>query len=217
MYLINAVYFKGIWRSEFDKKNTSTEYFYAEGGQKQNVKMMHQKEDFKYTHYEGCGYLEMPYGNNAFSMIVMLPDDNTAIGDVIKNLNGTKWNDIVNQIRTANVNLKLPRFKLEAEYNLEVKVLPEIGIKKAFNREADFSKINKDGGIFISQVKHKTFVEVNEEGTEAAAVTSIGIEMTSPGQQVTINYTVNKPFGFAIREKSTGVILFIGKIGEITE
>ncbi|MCL1943683.1 MAG: serpin family protein [Candidatus Azobacteroides sp.] len=211
MYLINAVYFKGIWCSKFDKNATSDNDFYA-GDHVLKVPMMNQNSDFNYFSGEDADYLELPYGNKAFSMITMLPHEGKTIDEVMSNLNNDNWNTALSGMRLANVNLRLPKFKTECEYKLHEYILPDMGMRIPFTDLADFSGISTMP-VSISQVIHKTFVEVNEEGTEAAAVTAVEVVTTSiKPDPVTVNYIVDRPFIFAIREKSTRVILFIGKI-----
>lgn len=216
MYLINAIYFKGIWKYQFDKKDTQDLLFTKENGMTQNVKMMSQTENLAYSADENARYLEMPYGNKAFSMVIILPQPEKDLKNVIQNISSDSWNNATKNMQERTINLKLPRFKLECDYDMEKNILPDMGMKLAFNRSlADFTGIYKGGDLSISKVKHKTFVEVNEEGTEAAAVTSVEIIFTSTGKSM--DFLVNQPFLFAIKENSTGAILFIGKIGEIPQ
>ncbi len=218
MYLINAIYFKGIWKYQFDKKNTQDLPFTKENGTTQNVKMMGLTENLGYTADENTRYLEMPYGNKAFSMIIALPQPEKDLKDVIQNISNDSWSNATKNIQIRSIKLQLPRFKLECDYEMEKNILPDMGMRLAFNPSlANFTGINKSGNLAISKVKHKTFVEVNEEGTEAAAVTSVEVIYTSVGPSTPISFAVNQPFLFAIKENSTGIILFIGKIGEIPE
>jgi serpin B len=147
-------------------------------------------------------------------MIVALPNEGKTTDDIVEHLDNDQWNRLMERMYGQLINLRLPRFKSECEYKMNEKILPDLGMKVPFDGSADFSGIS-DIALSISSVVHKTFVEVNEEGTEAAAVTSIEMFTTSAGPSQPINFTVNKPFLFAIRENSTGVILFIGKIGKI--
>ena len=214
MCLINAIYFKGIWREKFDKNKTKDEDFYSENGVSMGkVKMMNQTKHFQYTDDDNCKYLNLPYGNGAFSMIVMLPNEGKTIDDVISNLNNESWNNAMH-MGSCEVNLQFPRFKVECSYEMDEAILPEMGMMTPFTEFADFSDITTDRKIFITKVIHKSFVEVNEEGTEAAAATAVIMGPTSI-PPAPIDYIVNKPFAFAIRENSTGVILFIGKTGSI--
>ena len=214
MYLINAVYFKGIWVSKFDKSGTVNKQFNGETKQQQ-VKMMRQKEDFAYASTINGGYLHLPYGNGAFNMVVMLPHEGKSTDDMLAELNSNNWENLV--FSTRNVNLELPRFKIECQYDLREQVLPAMGMTTAFGENADFSGITP-ASVCISKVIHKTYINVDEEGTEATAVTAVEAMVTSVGPTPTpINFFVNKPFLFVIQENSTGVILFAGKVGDIEE
>ena len=218
MYLINAIYFKGIWKYQFDKKNTQDLPFTNDDGTIQNVKMMNQTENLGYAADENAHYLEIPYGNKAFSMVIALPLPEKKLKDVIQNISNDSWSNATKNIRIRSIKLQLPQFKIEGEYDMEKSILPDMGMKLAFNPYlADFTGINRNGNLSISKVKHKTFVEVNEEGTEAAAVTSVEVVFTSIGKPQSMAFFVNQPFLFAIKENSTGIILFIGKIGEIPQ
>ena len=211
MYLINAVYFKGIWRNKFDKKVTVESNFTNEAKQQVKVNMMYQKDTFNYTTDADAQYLDMPYGNKAFSMTVILPSGNKTTADILNNMTVEKWNSTLAQMTEREVIVHFPRFKVENKFTLN-NVLKTMGMPLAFTDYADFSNIS-DIALMISKVLHKTYVTVDEEGTEAAAVTSIEFTTTSmPDYPV---FTVNKPFVFVIREQSTGVILFIGKMGTV--
>ena len=213
MYLINAVYFKGIWVSPFDKKNTSKHDFTNAEGQTRQVDMMRQKEHFNYGSDEDAAYLELPYGNEAFSMLLVLPRADKTTGDVVAKLDNAYWNEIQERMADTEVNLGLPRLKVECEFKLHEEILPRMGMVIPFQPfDADFSGIG-GGNLTISEVIHKTFLEINEEGTEAAAVTSVGMEVTYA--PVPVDFVVNRPFLLAIKENSTGVILFMGRIDDI--
>ncbi len=212
MYLINAIYFKGIWQSEFDKKQTSDDTFYNEDGIKRLVKMMKQSGEFNYYEDNFTRYLTLPYGNEAFSMRILLPTEGKNIEDVINNLNNESWNKSM-ILGKSKINLQMPRFTAECKYDLEKKILPAMGMNLPFSSLADFSGISKNSNLLISKVTHKTYLSVDEKGTEAAAVTSVEVELTAyPNPQKPIDYIINKPFIFVIQENSTGAILFIGTI-----
>ena len=215
MYLINAVYFKGAWTTRFEKKNTRSADFHRADGSTQQVQMMRLRDTFRCASSDVCDYLEMDYGNHAFSMVIMLPKDGKTTRDVIATMDGKKWADAIQSLTLKEIRVLLPRFKAECEYPMHEHILPDMGMKLPFNSElADLSgiaDIGAFGRLFISSVIHKTFVQVDEEGTEAAAVTSIDIV----GSNESSFFIVDRPFLFVIREKSTGVILFIGEIGEI--
>ena len=215
MYLINAVYFKGTWTTRFEKKNTRSGDFRRADGSTQTVQMMNLMDTFRCASGDVCDYLEMDYGNHAFSMVIMLPKDGKTTQDVIATMDGKKWADAIQSLTQKEIHVLLPRFKAECEYPMHEHILPDMGMKLPFNSMlADLSgiaDISAFGRLFISSVIHKTFVQVDEEGTEAAAVTSIDIV----GSNESSFFIVDRPFLFVIREKSTGVILFIGEIGEI--
>lgn len=215
MYLINAVYFKGIWRSQFDTSDTKKEDFYLSDGKTAKADMMRQTGSFNYTADDAAGYLELPYGNQAFSMIIALPHEGQTLDDITDKLDGEYWNSLIGNLYGHEINIRLPRFKTECEYKMENDILPYLGMNIPFLDNADFSGISATP-LKISSVIHKTFVEVNEEGTEAAAVTAVEMALTAfPTPTSPIDFFVNKPFIFAIRERSTGVILFIGKIEKV--
>ena len=215
MYLINAVYFKGAWTTRFEKKNTRSGDFRRADGSTRTVQMMNLMDTFRCASGDVCDYLEMDYGNHAFSMVIMLPKDGKTTQDVIAMMDGKKWADAIQSLTLKEIHVLLPRFKAECEYPMHKYILPDMGMKIPFNPMlADLSgiaDIGAFGRLFISSVIHKTFVQVDEEGTEAAAVTSIDIV----GSNESSFFIVDRPFLFAIREKSTGAILFIGEIGEI--
>ena len=215
MYLINAVYFKGAWTIRFEKKNTRSGDFRRADGSTQQVQMMYLRDTFHYASGDVCDYLEMDYGNHAFSMVIMLPKDGKTTRDVIATMDGKKWADAMQSLTLKEIPVFLPRFKAECEYPMHKYILPDMGMKIPFNPMlADLSgiaDIGAFGRLFISSVIHKTFVQVDEEGTEAAGITLVGIENSVKSSF----FIVDRPFLFVIREKSTGVILFIGEIGEI--
>lgn len=211
MYLINAVYFKGIWRNKFDKKRTIVGNFTNELQQNSQVNMMFKEDTFAYYADNMAQYVDIPYGNNAFSMTVILPVENKTTADVLDSFNSKNFSMKLENMLEQRITLFLPRFKVENKFEL-IPELKAMGMKQAFTDRADFSKISTIP-LFISKVIHKTYVTVDEEGTEAAAVTAIEFMTTSMPQNTIVR--VNKPFIFLIRERSTGVILFIGKMGNV--
>ena len=213
MYLINAEYFKGIWRKKFDKTQTTLSSFTNELGNQVNVNMMYQKDTFAYSVDNYAQYLDMPYGNKAFSMTVILPVDGKTNADVLNYLTAEKFNSILGYMPTKKVEVHMPRFNTKNDLNM-IPPLQNMGMKQAFTDFADFSNI-ADAQLLISTIKHITNIEVTEEGTEAAAVTIIGVGVTSMPVDPDPVFRVNKPFLFVIREKSTGVILFMGKMGTV--
>lgn len=212
MFLINAIYFKGTWTYEFDEENTTDDIFYLPDGSEKECKMMSHKCDHNYFENEQFQAIDLPYGDAGFSMTILLPKPKVNIDSLIVQMNNETWNSWLGSFSEQEVNLYLPKFNLEYEISLN-DVLSALGMSIAFDPgRADFTKINSAGNLYISNVKHKTFVKVNEEGTEAAAVTSVEISLTSIGNDITMR--INRPFVFAIRENHSGTILFIGKIVE---
>lgn len=209
MFLINAIYFYGQWQNEFDVKNTKKETFYPESGAEVTVHMMHQEASLGYAKNELFSMIEMPYGNGHFNMVVLLPNDGKKISDIVDALDDENWGAWMKSVHPQEVVLGFPKFKFEGDYELNDPLI-RMGMPLAFSTMADFTDVLKDGGIYISKVKHKTFIEVDEKGTEAAAVTSVEFELTSAGPQKT-SFIANKPFLFAITEKDTQAILFMGK------
>jgi len=214
MYLINAIYFKGIWKYEFDESDTEEKPFYLSDGTTKNVPMMVQEGSFNYSSNDIMQAVEMPYGAGNYSMIILLPQYNKTPDDIIDLLSNENWNSWLSEFYEAEkVQIHLPKFKFEYKNQLNDELINmDMGI--AFSSTADFSKINLNGGLFISRVIHKTFIEVNEEGTEAAAVTMVEMGTTSTGEETVIHFYVNQPFIFAIKEKYTNTIIFMGKVME---
>jgi serine protease inhibitor len=212
MYLMNALYFKGIWTSEFNSRNTSSKPFYSEDGQTKNVDMMHQKSSFNYNENQTMQIVELPYGNQAFSMIVLLPKEGNKLADVTQELqNSNSWGNLVSGLRSTQVDLFLPKFKTEYSRVLN-DVLEKMGMGIAFEPgAADFSRMT-DADAFISFVEQFTYINTDEVGTEAAAVTVVGIELTSYQPDRTATFNANRPFIYIIRENSTGSILFMGAV-----
>lgn len=210
MYLINAIYFKGVWTNEFDEKDTKIEPFHNYDNTTSNISLMHQEEDFLYAENDQFQSVDLMYGDSLFSMTIFLPKENIDINNLVQNLNS---GFIPNHFASAELSLYLPKFELEWKSSLN-DVLKAMGMELAFNTAlADFTRINSGGNLFIDEVLHKTFIKVDEEGTEAAAVTSVGIGLTSMPEIV--DFRVDRPFLFLIREHHSGTILFIGKVLEL--
>lgn len=209
MYLINAVYFKGSWTIKFDEKLTKDRDFTTADGTRKKHPLMQQYGDMPYLETKDFQSVSLPYGENKrFSMYVFLPKN---LGDFVQNLDQNKWNDWMKQYKKTKGTILLPRFSMEYEKGL-IPMLIKLGMGVVFQDGADLTGIGYD--FKISEVKHKTYVDVNEEGTEAAAVTSIGlVESTSVGTaKKTFYMEVNRPFFFAIRDSQTQEVLFMGTI-----
>jgi serpin B len=210
MYLINAVYFKGAWRNAFDPKQTSDQEFTTHRGQRVTVKTMTRKGGYRSATIGGTEVVELPYGGDAFVMTIAMPPEGQSVNAFVSSLTPATWAGFTASLAERDWELYLPKFRLEWEDTLndELKVM---GIREAFVPDgADFTRLSPTRGrnLYISEVKQKTFVDVNEEGTEAAAVTSVGIGVTSLPPSVRIN----RPFVFALRERLSGTVLFLGKI-----
>lgn len=213
MYLLNALYFKGVWSAKFDAKSTTKMDFTEVGGTKTKVDMMQQKTVFNYADNETMQVVELPYGNKAFSMMVLLPKTHKKLTDIAHALqHKTYWNNLKNKMSSKEVDLFLPKFKTKYSKKLN-NVLIDMGMGVAFTAgEADFTQMS-DRDAFISFVSQHTFIATDEVGTEAAAVTVVGIKETSAGPSPdTVTFKANRPFIYVIHEKSTGSVLFMGAI-----
>jgi serine protease inhibitor len=217
MFLINAIYFKGIWSTEFVKDNTREREFYLHNGSVRQVMTMETEGEFGYAARDGYRVAELPYGQGNYSMLVFIPDEETGIEGMTDVLTPGEWNLLPDVLKKQTVNVRMPKFtfKYETELNDPLKSL---GMTDAFSEHlANFEKLVELPpmlNIYISKVMHKTFVEVNEEGTEAAAVTSVEFVVTSAGPDIpeVIRFYVDRPFMIAIKEKYTNSIIFIGRV-----
>ena len=217
MFLINALYFKGIWSIEFNEESTKDETFYLANGSEKTVGMMHFEEEIGYFENDLFQACEMNYGRGNFSMVVLLPKSGYTITDLADQLLPENWNNWTSSFAKIKVNIGFPKFTFEYEKKLN-DILGLMGMGIAFDpMQADLTGINSDGGLYIDFVKHNTFVEVNEEGTEAAAVTVVGVNLTSMPIDDIRYMLVNRPFLFAIRETTTNTIVFMGKVAEPVE
>jgi serpin B len=215
--LLNAIYFKGNWTEQFPKEATQLRPFtLLDGTQKQHPMMRHQDSaSFPYYENELFQAVSLPYGEGRMSMYIFLPNQGVSLKTFYEKLNAENWQQWMNQFNNfdnsgGEVLISLPRFKLE--YAIDLKdALKALGMEIAFTKEANFSGMTSSS-VSIDKIKHKTFVEVNEEGTEAAAVTEVGGVRSGP-----IEMNVNRPFFFAIRDNQTGSILFVGSIVEPKE
>lgn len=206
--VLNAIYFKGTWTYRFDRDDTQDDYFTLPDGSQKLCKMMKQEGTFHYFSTADFQAIDLPYGDEYFSMTLFLPAPERHIDSLIAQFNEENWSHWLNNFAEEDVELHLPKFTLEYELQLN-KVLETLGMGIAFGGQADFSNMFKDIPGFIDEVKHKTYVKVDEEGTEAAAVTSTSFDTSVPPV-----IRVNRPFFFVIRDNHSQIILFIGKIVE---
>ncbi|MCD8486104.1 MAG: serpin family protein [Desertifilum sp.] len=211
LFLINAIYFKGNWTIQFDKAQTTNQPFYVNNTQTKTVPLMSQRGNYRYLETDNFQAISLPYSNGRWSLYVFLPKPDRNLAQFQQQLNAENWDTWMAQFRRREGSIQLPRFKMEYSTNLE-QTLSALGMGVAFSRQAEFTQMTTEP-VYIDQVKHKTFVEVNEEGTEAAAVTSIGIRTTSAQMPTEpFQMVVDRPFFCAIRDNQTGSLLFLGSI-----
>lgn len=213
MYLINAIYFKGIWKYTFDSKNNQMLDFTMLSGSKKRCEFMVQEGTFETLKNELFTAVNMPYGDGNFSMMVFVPNADKTNKDIIEALNQQNWATWNNSLkRVDKLKIYFPKFKFSYKNTLNDE-LYALGMKSMFTDDADLTGINETEDIYVSEVKHKTFVEVNEEGTEAAAVTSVEIKLTSAITEP-LEIKADKPFIFVIKEKQSNALLFMGILNE---
>lgn len=211
MFLINAIYFKAAWKYQFDEAETIESYFYPGDGEDVNCEMMNIKSKFKFTQGTDYDAAELPYANENYSMLVVKPKTET-IDNFIQIANTDVIQDIVNSFTEDSVNIALP--KMEIEYEKELNdILKEMGINEAFDpNKANFSKMfnEMDGGIWIEKVKQKSFLKVNEEGTEAAAATVVQMNYESVSDEKYIHF--NQPFIFLLLKNNPARFCSVAKL-----
>ena len=210
MYLLNAIYFNGEWKYQFDKKETTSLSFTREDNSVIQVPSMSIEKPFNYFSNETFQLLEMPYGSGKYSMLIFLPKQGKKTNDVISALNTANLNDWISKMTEQKKEVFLPKFEFKFDNSL-VDELEALGMTDAFNdAKANLSGISDAAKLVISEVMHKSYIKVDERGTEAAAVTGITVGVTS--MPVDNSFRADHPFVFAIHEKDTDAILFIGKV-----
>jgi serpin B len=213
MYLINAIYFNAQWKYEFDMDKTYEDNFILADGSSHLTDYMVVNGGFDYTSNEDFSSVELPYGDSAFSMVVMLPFGEKTVSDLVSNLDVEHWDSWFENSDMTNVQVELPKFKYGFKSMLK-DPLCNLGLEVAFSYVADFTRISPVGELFISRVIHQTFIDVQEEGTEAAAATIVEIKELSAIGGGPVIFKADKPFLYLIKENSTGAIIFIGKVGK---
>ena len=211
LVLTNAVYFKGTWASQFKKDGTQDESFTLLDGGKVQVSMMNQQARFGYGEADSLQVLEMPYVGQELSMVVLLPKESAGLGDLEKTLtaeNVSKW---LSGVHKQEVIVAVPKFKMTHKFNMGA-VLQAMGMTDAFSPQADFSGMTGRRDLFISAVVHQAYVDVNEEGTEAAAATGVTMKLTSIAPGRVPVFRADHPFLFLNRDIRSGSILFLGRM-----
>jgi len=220
--ILNAIYFKGAWADAFEKNQTRPAPFHLASGESREVNLMHRTGEYAYLETDLLQAITIPYQGGRFSMTVLLPRRQGKLADLEKELQDEALQEMLtrlDQSRRREVHLRLPRFRMETEYQLAAP-MQALGMKRAFDPlQADFSGMaGSPGDLFIGAIVHKAFVEVNEEGTEAAAATAVVMRMTSVmHMQPTPEFRADHPFLFLIREHSTGAVLFTGRLSNPAE
>ena len=208
-YLLNAIYFKGTWEVQFKKEETKEEAFKSTG---EKVPMMHLKQQFLYADKGDYEALKLPYGNGAYSMTILLPKDGKTTYDIAQSLTSESWKSMWKSGVPSEgtiVDVKLPRFETNTDLDL-VKIMSRLGMPKAFTASAEFPNFC-NVPTYIGQMKQVARIKVSEEGTEAAAVTVIGMKNSvTPSEPIHVNFHADHPFIYIISEQSTGAIFFIG-------
>ena len=213
MILINALYFNAPWQKGFDAESTRKGVFHAVKGDVQ-VDMMTQRTKFRYAQYQGCQMVELPYAGGRYSMYVVLPPEGMDVNSMIPYISESAFDAAMGMLDQREVILTMPKFKLETSLILN-EALQDMGVETAFSGAADFKGIAATGSLVLEQVKQKCYIDVTEEGTEAAAVTSVQVRLTSADRNPVARMTVDRPYIFFIQDSQSGNIMFAGKVVDL--
>jgi serpin B len=209
--LTNAVWFKANWASQFSEASTTNQSFFNQNNSTSAVPFMRQIFTVSYAQADGCQAVDITYAGNNFSMLVVMPAAGT-FDAFLSSLTPTVLGDIVNHLAAQEIDLSLPKFTFTVSVSI-VPILQSLGMTDAFNKDtADFSGIDGNPDLYITDVFHKAFISVDEHGTEAAAATGIVVGPTGPPPPPPLTLTIDHPYIFMIRERQTGLILFMGKV-----
>jgi len=211
LVLTNAIYFKGNWARQFKESRTKDAPFTLADGNEIQAPMMNQTGQFGYMETETFQALELPYVDDELSMIILLPKAHDGLGELEKTLTAENLSQWLTKLFRREVIVSIPKFKATSQFSL-ASVLASMGMKDAFTQDADFSGMDGKKDLFISAVIHKAYVDVNEEGTEAAAATGVTMKLTSMGPTETPVFRADHPFLFLIRDNHSASILFIGRL-----
>ncbi len=215
LVLTNAIYFKGKWMEKFDEKDTRDENFRISKNNSVKVPMMRQNDEFNYTENDKLQILKMPYSGEKLSMLIFLPKDDD-IESLENSITTEKLSEWKEDLKEQKVKVYIPKFKFKTKY-LMSENLEAMGMPTAFGGAADFSGMTGKMDLAISQVIHQAFIKVNEEGTEAAAATAVGVEGSEIPMHKIPSFRADHPFIFLIQDKSTGNILFMGRVVDPTK
>ncbi|MGH7501734.1 MAG: serpin family protein [Longimicrobiales bacterium] len=211
LFLVNAVYFKAPWSEPFEERATRDGPFHTLNGTTVNVPMMSGDAGRPFFRDADADVIELVYADSVFGMVVVAPAEGRSLDQILTNLTPTRWNEWMNGLARTRILLTMPRFRFDYGTKLN-DALSMMGMAIAFDaNNADFDRINPTrNDLYISRVEHKTFIDVHERGTEAAAATAVGMAVTS----VPPSITIDRPFLFVIRERTSGTILFLGRVGD---
>ena len=212
LVLTNAIYFKGSWKHTFKEKLTQDGPFFLSGGSEVQVPLMRRTGTYGYYDSVEFQALEMPYVGDELSMVVLLPKTKDGIGMLESALDTETLDSAIAGLREREVQVAFPRFELTSKFSL-ASVLSRMGMETAFSSRADFSGMCEEP-LFIGAVEHKAFVQVNEEGTEAAAATAVTMQLLASAQAEPPKFVADHPFVFLIRDKGTGSVLFLGRMAD---
>ena len=214
LVLTNAIYFKGNWAEQFDKDMTKNADFFVSSDKTVTAPLMYQKEDFKYGQSDTLQLLELTYKGEDLSMLILLPKEKDGLADMEKELTTRNLAEWQKKMHKQEVEVFLPKFKMTSQFSL-AETLEKMGMPDAFDvGKADFSGMTGNKDLFVSAVLHKAFVEVNEEGTEAAAATGVMMSLSMALEQPV--FRADHPFVFIIKDNNTGSILFVGRVVDPT-
>jgi serpin B len=211
LVLTSAIYFYGKWRSPFDPKDTRAEPFQLGGGRTVDAKFMHQKADFLYGETPAAQILEMAYQGTPVAFDILLPKANDGLAELERSIKPDMLSAWFGALTSRKVETAIPKFRAESAFSLR-DMLSRMGMADAFGSTADFSGIDGSRDLFLGDVVHKAFVEVSEEGTEAAAATGVKLRMLAMRPQPQTIFCADHPFAFFIRDTTSGVILFEGRL-----
>jgi serine protease inhibitor len=210
MTLINTVYFKGKWNNPFTERGTTKQKFTSSDGSTKDVDMMKETMGIDYMKNTNFEAVRIPYEDQNFGMYVFLPNKDSSVDKLMNEMTMENWNKWINEFKKTQVQVSLPKFKIEFEEELN-SMLKDFGMKDAFNGNANFSNITDKTDLYIDLVKQKSYIDVNEAGTEAASATAVVMKTVSAPLDPT-QFTVDRPFIYAIADKKTGLIIFMGKV-----